>query len=100
MIDLIVSENPDAVEMRKKCIFYIVPFINPDGVTGGYSRSTSTGVNIEVNWDRPDSLTMPEVKALKAKMKHQIHSLVNGNLKRKAIYLPQPVTLNFKKIKF
>ena len=23
-----------------------------------------------------------------------------GNLKRKAIYLPQPVTLNFKKIKF
>jgi len=68
MIDLIVSENPDAVEMRKKCIFYIVPFINPDGVTGGYSRSTSTGVNIEVNWDRPDSLTMPEVKALKAKM--------------------------------
>jgi len=68
MIDLITSDNPDAVQMRKNAIFYIVPFINPDGVTGGYSRSTSTGVNIEINWDRPDSLTMPEVKALKAKM--------------------------------
>lgn len=68
MIDLIVSDNPDAVQMRKNAVFYIVPFINPDGVKGGYSRSTSTGVNIEINWDRPDSLTMPEVKALKAKM--------------------------------
>lgn len=66
MIDQIMSNTPFAQELRKNTIFYIIPFINPDGVKGGYSRSSSTGVNIEVNWDRPDSLTMPEVKALKA----------------------------------
>jgi len=65
MIDQIMSDSPFAKELRKNTIFYLVPFINPDGVKGGYSRSSSTGVNIEINWDMPDSLTMPEVKALK-----------------------------------
>lgn len=65
MINEIVSDTPFAQELRKNTIFYLIPFINPDGVIGGYSRSTSTGVNIEINWDRPDSLTMPEVKVLR-----------------------------------
>lgn len=65
MIDQIVSDSQFAKELRKNTIFYLVPFINPDGVKGGFSRSSSTGVNIEINWDRPDSITMPEVKALK-----------------------------------
>ncbi|MDP3452149.1 MAG: M14-type cytosolic carboxypeptidase [Bacteroidales bacterium] len=65
MIDEITSDSPFAKELRKNTIFFIIPFINPDGVIGGYSRSTSTGVNIEINWDRPDTLTMPEVKTLK-----------------------------------
>lgn len=66
MIDQILSESPLAKELRRNAIFYLIPFINPDGVKGGFSRSSSTGVNIEINWDRPDSLTMPEVKTLKA----------------------------------
>ncbi len=65
MIDEICADTPLAREIRKNTVFYVVPFINPDGVKGGFSRSTSTGVNIEINWDRPDSLTMPEVKVLK-----------------------------------
>lgn len=65
MIDQILSDTPFAKELRKNTIFYLVPFINPDGVKGGFSRSSSTGVNIEINWDRPDSITMPEIKALK-----------------------------------
>ncbi|MDD2491257.1 MAG: M14 family zinc carboxypeptidase [Bacteroidales bacterium] len=69
LTDYILSERPEAVDLRKNSIIYIVPFINPDGVYGGYSRSSSTGVNIEINWDKPDSLTMPEIAALKFKMK-------------------------------
>jgi len=68
MIEEILSDSAFAKELRKNAIFYIVPQTNPDGVIGGYSRSTTTGVNIEINWDRPDSLTMPEIKALKAAM--------------------------------
>lgn len=69
MIDQILSDTPFATELRKNTIFYIVPFINPDGVKGGFSRSSSTGVNIEINWNQPDSLTMPEIKALKGALK-------------------------------
>ncbi len=65
MVDIITSDTPFGKELRKNAIFYVVPFINPDGVMGGFSRSSSTGVNIEINWDRPDSLTMPEIKILK-----------------------------------
>jgi Predicted carboxypeptidase len=65
LTDLLLSDTPEAKDLRRNSTIYIIPFINPDGVYGGFSRSTSTGVNIEINWDRPDSLTMPEVLALK-----------------------------------
>ncbi len=65
MLNNLLADNQFAADIRKSAIFYVVPFINPDGVYGGYSRSSSTGVNLEINWDRPDSLTMPEVKVLK-----------------------------------
>ncbi|MFA6334772.1 MAG: M14 family zinc carboxypeptidase [Bacteroidales bacterium] len=68
MIDELTSCSEYSKTLLKQAVFYIVPFINPDGVIGGYSRSTPTGVNVEINWDRNDSLTAPEVKALKKKL--------------------------------
>lgn len=68
MIDHLLTDTPHAREMRRRTIFYVVPQINPDGVCGGYSRSTPTGVNLEIHWDCPDSLTQPEVAALKRTM--------------------------------
>jgi hypothetical protein len=68
MINELTSGSEYSRSLLKQTIFYIVPIINPDGVIGGYSRSTSTGVNVEVNWDRTDSLTTPEVKVLKKKL--------------------------------
>ncbi len=69
MINELTSGSEYSRSLLAGSIFYIVPFINPDGVIGGYSRSTSTGVNVEINWDREDSLTTPEVKALKKTIK-------------------------------
>jgi len=66
MINELTSGSEYSKSLLSHSIFYIVPMINPDGVTGGYSRSTSTGVNVEINWDREDSLTTPEIKVLKA----------------------------------
>jgi len=68
LIDRLLSGSPHSEALLRNVIFYIVPIINPDGVFGGYSRSSSTGVNIEINWDRPDSMTMPEIKVLKNKL--------------------------------
>ena len=74
LIDLITSESEIAKELRKQTVFYIVPIINPDGVFGGFARSSSNGVNVEINWNRPDSLTNPEVKVLKAKIDELSHN--------------------------
>ena len=65
LVDALVDTTAIASQMRRNAIFYIVPETNPDGVFGGYSRSTPTGVNMEINWNRPESQTEPEVAILK-----------------------------------
>lgn len=91
LIEKLLDGSIHSRAMLASTIFYIVPFANPDGVYGGFSRSTSTGVNIEINWDRPDSLTMPEVKALRGKIESltkdrpfdlflNMHSQISGTI--------------------
>jgi hypothetical protein len=65
IIDYLTGNSAYAKELRNHAIFYILPFANPDGVAHGYSRCSSSGVNLEVNYGQPDSLTEPEVKNIK-----------------------------------
>lgn len=91
LIDKLLDGSTHSRALLANTIFYIVPFTNPDGVYGCLSRSTSSGVNIEINWDRPDSLTMPEVKALRGKIESltkdrpfdlllNMHSQISGSI--------------------
>jgi len=68
MIEALLADNADAREYRKSFVFYIVPFVNPDGVYEGLSRSNSLGVNQEINWGREEEQTVVEVKNLKKQM--------------------------------
>ncbi|MDR2652404.1 MAG: hypothetical protein LBC68_08850 [Prevotellaceae bacterium] len=65
LINALLADNENAAAYRKSFVFYIAPFANPDGVFEGLSRSNSTGVNQEINWDRDDTQTVVEVKNLK-----------------------------------
>lgn len=65
LIDYLTGTSQQAIEMRNKTVFFILPFSNPDGVELGYSRCDAIGVNMEINYDQPDSLTRPEVKNIK-----------------------------------
>ncbi|MDE7070310.1 MAG: hypothetical protein K2O63_07385 [Alistipes sp.] len=65
MIEELLADRPFSRQLLRNAIFYIVPETNPDGVIGGYSRTTAEGINLETDWNRPDSLTSPEVAALK-----------------------------------
>lgn len=65
LVNALLGDTPLAAQIRRNAVFYIVPETNPDGVWGGYSRSTPSGINMEINWARPDSLTAPEVLVLK-----------------------------------
>ncbi|MBR5856381.1 MAG: hypothetical protein IKY70_03820 [Bacteroidales bacterium] len=62
MIEIISGESKYASDLRDNILFYILPFTNPDGVQEGMSRSNAHGINLEVNYNSPDSVTAKEVK--------------------------------------
>ncbi len=66
MIEILSGDSGYASDLRDQAVFYIVPFTNPDGVQEGMSRSNGEGINIEVNWDSPQSLTAVEVKNIRS----------------------------------
>ncbi len=65
LIEELLAPSEFARSLRDNAVFFILPFTNPDGVALGYSRCDAIGVNNEINYDRPDSLTRPEVKNIK-----------------------------------
>ncbi|MFI3327890.1 MAG: M14-type cytosolic carboxypeptidase [Rikenellaceae bacterium] len=52
-------------ELLKKCIFYILPCLNPDGVAIGYSRSNANGINMEVNYNEKPEKSAVEILSVK-----------------------------------
>ncbi len=62
-INILLSDDPFAIDMRSKCTFHIVPMYNPDGVELGYGRQNANGIDIESNWD--DDPMEPEPIVLK-----------------------------------
>lgn len=62
MIETITGNSKYAQDLRDNIVFYILPFTNPDGVQEGRSRSNTNGINLEVNYDSPDSVTAQEVR--------------------------------------
>jgi len=50
VINLLLSEDEFAQLLRDRCIFYIIPMYNPDGVELEYPRENAHGVDIESNW--------------------------------------------------
>ncbi len=93
-IDGIIQQllnNDDVMDYyRKKIVFHLIPFTNPEGVYYGKSRVNFYDQNIEEGWNAPESSTIQEVKVLKKRMEEinskkvlsvflNIHSQVSQN---------------------
>jgi hypothetical protein len=65
MVDFFLSDNEIAGFLRKRIKWFILPSINPDGVFLGKSRVNSNNVDLERQWNLPDSSTPKEVRAAK-----------------------------------
>lgn len=50
MIEFLLSDDPQAIEMRKKFVFKFVPMLNPDGVILGNSRLSLLGIDEFRRW--------------------------------------------------
>jgi murein tripeptide amidase MpaA len=52
-IDFLVSNAPEAVALREKFVFKIIPMLNPDGVINGNYRCSLAGVDLNRRWKNP-----------------------------------------------
>jgi predicted deacylase len=64
VLKFLISNDPIANILLSKCVFYIVPFVNPDGVDRGLYRSDSQGQNLNRHYTKP-TLNQPEILGIK-----------------------------------
>eukprot|EP00041_Stephanoeca_diplocostata_P016832 m.333446 g.333446 ORF g.333446 m.333446 type:complete len:298 (-) comp20504_c0_seq23:749-1642(-) len=65
LINFLISDDVDAVRLREKVVFKIVPMINPDGVVAGNYRCGSMGHDLNRCYQTPKKWCQPEVHAIK-----------------------------------
>lgn len=61
LIDFISGASNEAVYLRDKCIFKLIPMMNPDGVVHGNYRTDLNGQDINRCWRRPSKKNTPTV---------------------------------------
>jgi murein tripeptide amidase MpaA len=74
LIDWLLGEDPQAVELRRKAIFYLMPFLNPDGVALGNYRVNSVGMNLNREWTNRNPANAPTVAAAAQAMEEFVAS--------------------------
>jgi murein tripeptide amidase MpaA len=69
MIDALLDDaNPITRKLLQRCVFYIVPNMNPDGSVRGNLRTNAAGANLNREWMTPSLERSPEVLCVKNKI--------------------------------
>jgi hypothetical protein len=93
-LDFLISEDPEAIALRKAFVFKIVPMLNPDGVVCGNYRCDLTGADMNRKFDNPDPTTSPIVYNFKKMVKEfiqerpvQLYCDFHGHSKQRNIFM-------------
>ena len=65
---LLDDTDPVARVLLDKCVFYVVPNMNPDGSARGNLRTNAAGANLNREWGAPSLEKSPEVYWVRQKM--------------------------------
>jgi murein tripeptide amidase MpaA len=65
---LLDGDDPVARVLLQRCIFYVVPNMNPDGSVRGNLRTNAAGANLNREWLEPAMERSPEVFVVRRKM--------------------------------
>ncbi len=94
LIDFLCSDLPDAMLLREKYVFKIIPMLNPDGVIHGNYRCSLLGCDLNRRWKSPSKLLHPTIytakKLIKAFSKERELLLfvdLHGHSRRKNIFM-------------
>lgn len=65
---LLDADDPVSRVLLDKCVFYVVPNMNPDGSVRGNLRTNAAGTNLNREWQAPSMEKSPEVYLVRQKM--------------------------------
>ena len=68
VIQKLLSSDEVIQYYRENIVFHCIPFVNPDGVYFGKSRTNFDGIDLERQWNKPDNETAAAVLALKNRL--------------------------------
>ncbi len=61
MEQLLDEDDPVGRTLLSKCVFHVVPNMNPDGAVRGNLRTNAAGANLNREWQAPSMARSPEV---------------------------------------
>ena len=70
VIRFLLSDHPEAVEVRDKFVIKVVPMLNPDGVIYGNYRVNLLGVDLNRRWKKPSKFLHPTIYYTKQMIKY------------------------------
>ncbi|MEM9838167.1 MAG: M14-type cytosolic carboxypeptidase [Pseudomonadota bacterium] len=65
---LLEEDSPMVEALLREAVIYVVPIINPDGVTRGHLRTNAAGTDLNRAWLEPSAEASPEVLCVRNKM--------------------------------
>ncbi len=65
---LLDADDPVSRLLLQRCVFYIVPNMNPDGAVRGNLRTNASGANLNREWEAPSMEESPEVFLVRQRM--------------------------------
>lgn len=65
---LLDKADPVSQSLLERCIFYVVPRMNPDGAVHGNLRTNAKGADLNREWESPTLARSPEVFLVRQKM--------------------------------
>jgi murein tripeptide amidase MpaA len=65
---LLDPDDPVSRVLLQRCVFYVLPHMNPDGAVRGNLRTNAAGANLNREWQAPSMEKSPEVFLVRQKM--------------------------------
>jgi hypothetical protein len=70
LIQYLLSDEPEAIEIRNKFVVKVIPMLNPDGVIHGNYRVGLLGVDLNRRWKKPSKFLHPSIYYTKSLIKY------------------------------